>query len=96
MYKDGLESIVVRICFERSSINDFKGTTLQYYKNITNMFVKYCCPVGATKKQIKKNVIFEGLLLGVVGIPLGVISGFFAVFVLLQIVNNLLGEQLHM
>ncbi len=50
--------------------------------------------VGATKKQIKKNVIFEGLLLGVVGIPLGIISGFFAVFVLLQIVNNLLGEQL--
>lgn len=50
--------------------------------------------VGATKKQIKKNVIFEGLLLGVGGIPLGIISGFFAVFVLLQIVNNLLGEQL--
>lgn len=50
--------------------------------------------VGATKKQIKKNVIFEGLLLGVVGIPLGIISGCFAVFVLLQIVNNLLGEQL--
>ena len=50
MYKDGLESIVVRICFERSSINDFKGTTLQYYKNITNMFVKYCCPVEAPEE----------------------------------------------
>ena len=51
MYKDGLESIVVRICFERSSINDFKGTTLQYYKNITNMFVKYCCSVEAPEEE---------------------------------------------
>lgn len=51
MYKDGLESIVVRICFERSSINDFKETTLQYYKNITNMFVKYCCPVEAPEEE---------------------------------------------
>lgn len=50
--------------------------------------------VGATKKQIGKNVIFEGLLLGAIGIPLGIISGIFAVFVLLQIVNNLLGEYL--
>ena len=50
--------------------------------------------VGATRKQIKKNVIFEGLLLGIIGIPLGIISGVFAVFVLLQIVNNLLGRYL--
>lgn len=26
--------------------------------------------IGATKKQIRKNVIFEGLILGTVGIPL--------------------------
>ncbi len=50
--------------------------------------------VGATKKQIKKNVIFEGLLLGVIGIPLGIVSGIFAVFVLIQIVNSLLGDYL--
>lgn len=50
--------------------------------------------VGATKKQIKKNVIFEGLLLGIIGIPLGIISGIFAVFVLIQIVNSLLGNYL--
>lgn len=51
MYKDGLESIVVRIHFKCSSINDFKETTLQYYKNITNMFVKYCCPVEAPEEE---------------------------------------------
>lgn len=50
--------------------------------------------VGATKKQIKKNVIFEGLLLGTIGIPLGIVSGIFAVFVLIQIVNSLLGNYL--
>ena len=50
--------------------------------------------VGATRKQIKKNVIFEGLLLGLIGIPIGIISGIFAVFVLLKIVNALLGDFL--
>ena len=50
--------------------------------------------IGTTKKQIRKNVITEGLFLGVIGIPLGILSGLFAVFVLLQIVNHLLGEYL--
>ena len=50
--------------------------------------------VGATKKQIKHNVIFECMILGVIGIPLGIVSGIFAVFVLLQIVNSLIGDQL--
>lgn len=47
--------------------------------------------IGATKKQIKKSVIFEALVLGVIGIPLGILSGILAVWVLLQIVNYLLG-----
>ena len=50
--------------------------------------------VGATKKQIRKNVIQEGLILGLIGIPLGILSGFFAVFVLIKIVNSLLGDYL--
>lgn len=50
--------------------------------------------IGATKKQIKKNVIFEAMLLGLIGIPLGILSGIFAVFVLLKIVNSLIGEYL--
>ncbi len=48
--------------------------------------------IGATKKQIRKNVIFESLILGLIGIPLGVISGIFAVFVLIKIVNSIGGE----
>lgn len=50
--------------------------------------------VGATKKQIRKNVIQEGLILGGIGIPIGILSGLFAVYVLIQIVNSLLGEYL--
>ena len=50
--------------------------------------------VGATKKQIRKNVKFESMILGLIGIPLGVLSGLFAVFILLKIVNLLLGDVL--
>ena len=48
--------------------------------------------VGATKKQIKKNVISEAMILGLIGIPLGIISGIFAVIVLIKIVNSIAGE----
>lgn len=50
--------------------------------------------VGATKKQIKKSVIFEGIILGLIGIPLGVLLGLVAVFVLIKIVNALIGDFL--
>lgn len=50
--------------------------------------------VGATKKQIKKSVLTEGFILGSIAIPIGIICGIIAVFVLLKIVNLLLGEYL--
>lgn len=50
--------------------------------------------VGTTKKQIRKNVISEAFILGIIGIPLGIISGIFAIFVLLQVVNAILGHSL--
>lgn len=43
--------------------------------------------VGATTSQIKKNVYYEAFLLGSVGIPIGVISGVFASFILIHVVN---------
>jgi len=45
--------------------------------------------VGATSKQIKKNVLYEGFILGAIGIPLGILSGIFADFVLVQVINIL-------
>lgn len=50
--------------------------------------------VGTTSKQIRKNVLYEGLILGVIGIPLGILSGLLAIFILLQVVQNILGEML--
>lgn len=43
--------------------------------------------VGATTSQIKKSVYYEAFLLGCVGIPIGVISGVFASFILIHVVN---------
>lgn len=46
--------------------------------------------VGATKKQIKRSVLLEGFLLGIVGIPLGVLSGIFADAMIVLVVNAIL------
>ena len=50
--------------------------------------------IGATKKQIKSSVITEALVLGIIGIPLGILSGIFAVFVLINLVNYILGDNM--
>ena len=48
--------------------------------------------VGATPKQIKKNVLYEGLILGLIGIPIGILSGLGAIFILLKVVEKILIE----
>lgn len=47
---------------------------------------------GATRKQIKRNVISEGLMIGAIGIPIGIIAGYLAVFILTIIINSVIGE----
>ena len=51
--------------------------------------------VGATSKQIKKNVLYEALILALIGIPLGVLSGILAVFILLKLIEIIMGEYLN-
>ncbi len=46
--------------------------------------------VGATPRQIRKNVLFEGAILGLIGIPVGVGSGILAAWVLIKLSNYLL------
>ena len=48
--------------------------------------------VGATAAQIRKSVLYEGLLFGLVGIPVGIGSGILAIVVLLKVVNTLMGD----
>ncbi len=43
--------------------------------------------IGATKKQIKKNVFYEATILGIIGIPLGIFFGFLASYILVIISN---------
>ena len=49
--------------------------------------------VGATKKQIRKNVMYEAAILGVIGIPLGIAFGELASFILVKVSNILLGDS---
>jgi len=46
--------------------------------------------VGATKQQITQVVIYEGLMLSIVGIPIGVVLGVAATFINVNIANHFL------
>lgn len=43
--------------------------------------------IGATKRQIKRNVFYEATILGLIGIPLGLLFGFIASYILIIISN---------
>lgn len=49
--------------------------------------------IGATKKQIRKNVFFEATLLGAFGIPLGILLGFLASYILIIVSNLLIADS---
>ena len=51
--------------------------------------------IGATKKQIKKNVLYEAFILGLIGIPIGVLCGIFASYILVIVSNYLLNVSLN-
>ena len=51
--------------------------------------------IGATKKQIKRNVYYEGLILGIIGIPLGIILGLIASYILVIVSNIFLKDMLN-
>ena len=48
--------------------------------------------IGATKKQIKHNVFYEATILGLIGIPLGILCGVLASYILIIISNYYLGD----
>ena len=50
--------------------------------------------VGATKRQIRRNVLFEGFILGLIGIPLGILLGLGINAILITILNSVLGDML--
>ncbi len=46
--------------------------------------------IGATPKQIRKSIFFEGFILSIIAIPIGIILGIVAIWIVLLIVNNLM------
>ena len=48
--------------------------------------------VGATKKQIRHNVLYEATILGIIGIPLGILCGLLASYILIIVSNYYLGD----
>ena len=48
--------------------------------------------VGATPKQIKKNVLYEAMILALIAIPIGILCGLFADFILLKVIGTLLAD----
>ena len=49
--------------------------------------------IGATSKQIKRSILFEGFIIGVIAMPIGIIVGLLAIYIVLAIVNNLLMDS---
>lgn len=50
--------------------------------------------IGATPKQIRHSVLFEALTIGLIAIPLGILCGIIAIFVLVFLINAILGDFL--
>lgn len=88
-------SIVVAIIIIVTSVYCIKNS---FDISITEKIRQYgmLASVGATRKQIRGSVLYEGFLLGVVGIPLGVILGIGASFVLIIICNFVLEDMLNL
>ncbi len=49
--------------------------------------------IGATKKQLRKTVLFEGFIIGFIGIPLGLLGGFLGIATVIKIMNHLIGSE---
>lgn len=45
--------------------------------------------IGATRKQLRKTVFYEAFIVSVIGIPLGILSGIFGIWVVVEIMNYL-------
>lgn len=50
--------------------------------------------IGATRKQIKKNVLYEAFVLGLIAIPIGILSGILASYVLIKVSSFIIGDSI--
>ena len=52
--------------------------------------------IGTTKKQLRSSVLFEALIVGVIGIVLGIVGAYVGIGIVIIIINNLIGDILEM
>ena len=52
--------------------------------------------VGATKRQIRKCIFYEASYLGIIGIPLGLVLGIFAAYILVVLCNHFYVDALEL
>ena len=50
--------------------------------------------IGATRAQIRKTVFFEAFIIALIGIPLGVLSAYLGIGIVIEIINYLVPELL--
>ena len=48
--------------------------------------------IGTTKVQLRKTVFFEAVLVGIIGIPLGILGAFLGIGIVIAIINHLLPD----
>lgn len=51
--------------------------------------------IGATKRQLRKTVFGEAKIFGIIGIPVGLLSGNLASFILIKVCNMLIAEDIN-
>lgn len=86
----GIISFVIGIVVISSILvirNSFSISITERYKQFGML-----ASIGATQKQIRKNVLFEGFILGAIAIPLGILLGIIADIILVNVVN-LIAQQ---
>jgi len=48
--------------------------------------------IGTTRKQLKYTVFYEAFIVGIIGIPLGIVSAYIGIGIVIQIINHLLPD----
>ena len=91
----GLGSVVVIVCLIIVVTSAFCIKN-SFDISITEKIKQYGMlrSVGATKKQIKRNVFYEATILGLIGIPLGILMGILASVILVWVCNYFLNTSL--
>lgn len=89
----GLSAIIISIIVV-SSIFVIKNSFSISITERTRQYGMFAS-VGATSKQIKRNVLFEGFILGIIGIPLGILLGIAAIAIVLWIINMIVADYLN-